>query len=578
MPLDGFTLGALARELDSALEGGRVDRVQQPEKDEIVLTIRAKGDNHRLLLSANPNHTRVHLTKSAVVSPNTPPMLCMLMRKHLGGARLLSIAQQGADRVLILRFEALNDMGDPCEKQLILEVMGRHSNLILVGETGRVIDCARHVSAEQSRVRELLPGLRYEPAPEQDKLDPSTLTKQALIDALSPLVGQRLDKALVTNLSGVSPQLAKELTFRICGEEQGELTIALLPAACDKLLAFFSHRETVPTLLVDEYGTPLDFSAFPYLSREQSRQKTMPSMSAALEAFFTLRDRTERLREKSYALRHFLQNALERCEKKRAIQLQTLKDAEGKETLRIKADLIASQIHLIPRGASEAEVTDYFSETMAKVRIPLEPSLSPAENAQRYYKQYNKLKSAAKLVVKQKRKNDEDIAYLEGQLDDLDKCTTVEELTEIRMELEREGYLRAKATGKKQKMPISKPMAFRSTAGIPIYVGKNNIQNDRLTFSAGQDELWFHVKDRPGSHTILRSTAPDEHSILEAAMLAAYYSSAKNSENVAVDYAQRKYVKKPSGAKPGFVIYTHQTTLFITPEESLTRRLAAPEE
>lgn len=574
MPMDGITLGAIARELHLCLEGGRVDRVQQPERDELQLTIRAKGQNHRLLLCCNPSNPRAHLTQVPAKSPATPPMLCMLLRKHLSGARLVSVTQEGADRVLLFHFEAVNELGDLCQRQLVLEVMGRHSNIIFIGDNNRIIDSARHVSDSVSRVRELLPGLPYEPAPAQGKLNPYLATEEQYTAALLPLLGQRLDKAILACVSGVSPQLSRELAFRICGQEQTELTEALLPAAASGLLRFFRELQVSPTLLVDEFGSPLDVMPFAYLSRDPSRQIQKSSMSQAVEEYFLLRSVKERIREKSHNLRRFLQNALERCEKKRAIQLQTLKDSQGMDSLRKKGDLVTAQMHAIERGASFAEVPDYFDEQMPLIRIDLNPALSPAENAQRYYKLYNKMKAAADLVLPQMEQNDKEIAYFEGQLDNLDKCEDLDELGEIRLELEREGYIKPNAKSKKQpKLAESKPLAFVSSNGIEIYVGKNNLQNDRLTFSAKAEEIWLHVKDRPGSHVILRSTKPDELSLTQAAKLAAFYSRAKQSENVAVDYTQRRFVKKPSGAKPGFVIYTNQSTLFVTPDEDLTKRL-----
>jgi len=577
MPMDGITLGLVAGELTQALAGGRVDRIQQPEKDEIVLTIRAGGKNRKLLLSANPNHARAHLSEASFTSPDTPPMFCMLLRKHLGGARFLRVEQQGADRVLHFLFESMNELGDLCERTLVLEVMGRHSNLVLVGDQGRIVDCARHVTQDISRVRELLPGLLYEDPPAQEKLNPYTAKEEAFCEALRPCIGQRLDKAVLQSVSGVSGQLSRELSYRICGEEQAVLSQELLPKAAASLYGFFQRLQAAPALLFDDAGTPVDMLAFPYLSCGESQQKSCESLSQAIEEFYLQRDRQDRIREKSHALRRFLQTALERAEKKRAIQLQTLQDARDRDELRKKGDLITAQLHSLKKGAAVVEVPDYYDENMPLVRIELDPSLSPAENAQRYYKRYNKLKAAAELTQDQLRQNEEEIEYLEGQLDNLEKCAAVEELNEIRREMEREGYLRQSSGKNKARETVSKPMAFKSSAGIPIFVGKNNVQNDRLTFSAAPEETWMHAKNMPGSHVILRSAHPDRASLLEAARLAAWFSRGKNSQNVPVDYTLRRYVKKPSGAKPGYVIYTNQTTLFVDPDENLVRQLSTEE-
>lgn len=574
MPMDGLTLGAMARELNHTLEGGRVDRVQQTERDELILTLRAQGKNHKLLLSSSPNHARVHLTQSSKKSPDTPPMFCMLLRKYLVNARFLGAEQLGADRVLTFRFEGLDELGDLTERRLIIEIMGRHSNMILVGPDGRVVDSARHVTEDISRVREVLPGLPYETPPAQDKLNPYQATEADYLRALSPLVDLRLDKAIQQSVSGFSAQAARELTYRIAGSETATLTLGLLTGAAEKLAAFFARLEDIPTLLTDEDGAPLDVTGFPYLSRDPQRQKTCATLSEAMDAYYLQRDQKERITQRAHNLRKFLQNTLERDEKKLAIQRQTLLDAENMDELRKMGDLITSSLHCIPRGARKAVVPDYFAEDMPTVEIPMNPALSPAENAQRYYKQYNKLKAASDLVIDQMTANQEEIAYLEGQLENLELCTTFDELGEIRQELVRVGLLRDTSKGKKPvKIPESKPHHFRSDDGTDIFVGKNNVQNDRLTGAALGEETWLHAKDMPGSHVIIKSTAPTDQTLLQAAQLAAYFSKGRQADKVPVDYTLRKYVKKPGGSKPGFVIFTHQQTLYVTPDEKLVNRL-----
>ncbi len=574
MPMDGLTLGAMARELNHLLEGGRVDRVQQTERDELMLTLRAQGKNHRLLLSSSPNNARIHLTAQNKRSPDTPPMFCMLLRKFLVNARFLGAEQLGADRVLTLRFEGLDELGDLTERRLIIEIMGRHSNLILTDHNGKILDSARHVTDDISRVREVLPGLPYETPPAQDKLNPYQAQEMDYLRALGPLAGLRLDKALQQSVSGLSAQAARELAFRISGSESAPLTDALVPVAAGKLTFFFAHLEDVPTLLTDEDGAPLDVTGFPYLSRDPSRQKTMPTLSEAMDVYFTQRDLRERITQRAHDLRRFLQNALERDEKKLAIQRQTLLDAENMDDLRRKGDLITASIHLIPRGAKKISVPDYFDPEMRPIELDLNPALSPAENAQRCYKQYNKLKAASDLVIDQMTANEEEITYLEGQLENLELCSTFDELTEIRQELVRVGLMRDNNKGKKPvKVPESKPHHFVSDDGVDIFVGKNNVQNDRLTGAALGEETWLHAKDMPGSHVIVKSASPSDQTILQAAQLAATYSKGRQADKVPVDYTLRKYVKKPGGAKPGFVIYTHQQTLYVSPDEKLAQRL-----
>jgi len=347
-----------------------------------------------------------------------------------------------------------------------------------------------------------------------------------------------------------------------------------VPTAAGKLTFFFAHLEDVPTLLTDEDGAPLDVTGFPYLSRDPSRQKTMPTLSEAMDVYFTQRDLRERITQRAHDLRRFLQNALERDEKKLAIQRQTLLDAENMDDLRRKGDLITASIHLIPRGAKKISVPDYFDPEMRPIELDLNPALSPAENAQRCYKQYNKLKAASDLVIDQMTANEEEITYLEGQLENLELCSTFDELTEIRQELVRVGLMRDNNKGKKPvKVPESKPHHFVSDDGVDIFVGKNNVQNDRLTGAALGEETWLHAKDMPGSHVIVKSASPSDQTILQAAQLAATYSKGRQADKVPVDYTLRKYVKKPGGAKPGFVIYTHQQTLYVSPDEKLAQRL-----
>lgn len=574
MPMDGLTLGAMARELNHTLYGGRVDRVQQTERDELYLTLRAQGKNHKLLLSSSPNHARVHLTASTKKSPDTPPMFCMLLRKFLINSRFLSVEQMGADRVLTFRFEGLDELGDLTERKLIIEIMGRHSNIILVSNQERILDSARHITDDISRVREVLPGLPYEAPPAQDKLNPYQASASQYMQALTPLVDTRLDKAIQQSVSGLSSQAAREIAFRIAGSETAALTQDLLQAAALKLESFFARLEDVPTLLVAEDGAPMDVTSFPYLSRDASRQTTHATLSQAMDEYFMQRDQKDRINQRAHNLRRFLQNALERDEKKLAIQRQTLLDAESMDELRQKGDLITSSIHMIERGATKAVVPDYYDPDMPMIEITMAPALSPAENAQRYYKQYNKLKAASDLVIDQMAANQEEIAYLEGQLENLELCTTFDELSEIRQELVHQGMLRDTSKSRKApKIPQSKPHHFESDAGIDIYVGKNNLQNDRLTGGAQGDEMWLHAKDMPGSHVIIKSTAPDDATLLAAAQLAAFFSKGRQADKVPVDYTLRKYVKKPGGARPGFVIFTHQQTLYVTPDEGLVKRL-----
>ncbi len=575
MPLDGITLGAVARELDSKLTGGRVDRVQQPEADEIHLTIRSGGANHRLLITCGANYARAHISEISKKSPETPPMFCMMLRKHLSGARVTGVRQIGSDRILHLLFEGLNELGDAAERVLICEIMGRHSNIILTGE-GRILSCARNVTADVSRVREVLPGLPYTPPPKQDKLDPETCSERALEERLEPLSGALLSRALAAALSGVSEQAARELSLRIAGSSDAPLRGETLRETARTALSFLrSLKEGAGGVLyLDAEGSPADITSFIYLSREPERQAERASVSAALDEFYSKRDLLGRIRQRSSALRQLLKSALERCEKKLAIQLETRRKAANMDQMRIRGDLIMASIHQIPKGVSSFRVTDYFDPEMKEVEIPLDPALQPMENAQRCYKQYAKLRAASKLVEGQIELNRAEIAYLEGQMHYLDNCASMEELDEIRDELIREGYQRATAAEKRAKKKTSAaslPLRFLSEDGTEIYIGKNNAQNDRLTQDADGNDTWLHVKDMPGSHVIVRCENPGNQTLTQAAKLAAYYSKARYSGLVPVDITLRKYVKKPGGSKPGFAVYTHQRTVYIIPDKDAAK-------
>ncbi len=574
MPLDGITLGAVARELNRALTGGRVDRVQQPEADEIHMTIRAGGANHRLLLSCSANFARAHVSAYAKKSPDVPPMFCTMLRKHLSGSRVLGVSQMHSDRVIHFRFEGLDELGDVAERVLIAEIMGRHSNLILVGD-GRILSCARNITADISRVREVLPGLPYLPPPEQDKLDPASCSPAELTARLYALPGALLAKALLLSVKGISTQASQEIAYRIALNEDAPLARLDIAEAAEKTLTFLKALPggEKPTLYVDAEGHPADVTSFPYLSRDAARQLARRSVSEALDEFYRKRDDLDRIRQRSASLRQLLKAALERCEKKLAIQLETKQKAESMEQMRIRGDLIMASIHQIPRGAASVRVTDYFDPDLQEVDVPLDPSLPPMDNAQRYYKQYGKLKAASKLVEGQIEQNRAEIAYLEGQLHYLENCSGLEELGEIRDELIREGYQRATSMDKRKKgaPPASVPLRYLSSEGIEIYIGKNNAQNDRLTQDAAGNDTWMHVKDVPGSHVIVRAENPGNATLSEAAKLAAHHSRAQQSGLVPVDITLRKYVKKPSGAKPGFVIYTHQRTVYVTPDPNAAK-------
>ena len=568
MPLDGFTLGIMADELRREFVGGRIDKIAQPERDELILTIRNNGKNQLLLLSASAGCARAHITAQKKVGPLEPPSLCMLMRKHITGGRVSGIRQINCDRILEIEVEHYDELGDRVTKRIVCEFMGKHSNLIFVGGDGRIIDSARRVSEAMSSVREVLPGLRYERPPEHGKLNYSEVTAENLAAALSAQGGS-LWKALSRTISGLSSQLARELTFRATGNEDAHLDECSAEAVSQSVAETLSHlkNEFSPRILTDGDGNAIDFAAFPSRSRMALEQTLVPTLSEAMDAFFRARDSVARIHQKSAALHRVLKNNIERCERKLALQQEALLGSQRMEEYRIKGELLTANLYLAKKGDRSVDLPNYYEEDMPSLTVELDEKLSPGQNAQKYFKLYQKARNAQVLAAEQIEKTSAELAYLEGQMDNLGKCTEEAELYELRDELEKFGYVKPNRSRRQLKqLPPSRPMKFTSASGRIILVGKNNLQNDKLTFTAQPNEVWLHAKDMPGSHVIIVGEDPDDATILEAAMLAAAYSKGANSSQVPVDYTLRKFVKKPGGAKPGFVIYTHQRTLYVTPE------------
>ncbi len=567
MPMDGLTLGLIARELNGALAGGRIAKVVQPERDEIILTVRSDGENRQLLLSATANCARAHLTRVKKNNPLEPPALCMLMRKHIVGGRVASIRQVLADRILEIEIEHRDELGDPARKKLICEFMGKHSNLIFVDEGGRIIDSARRVNDQISSVREVLPGLRYELPPAHGKLNYDSVTADALYAAMAGMNG-RLHKLIAQCISGMSTQTARELAFRAAGSEEAHSDEIDLRACCesiaDNLRAIPGH--VAPAVLVDDDGAPLDIVAFEYRSRAHLRAEHYPTISEAADAFYRTRDMSERIQQKSAAIHRTLKKNIERLERKLALQREALLGSERMEEYRLKGELLTANLHLAKKGMKSVPLPNYYEPGMPQLTVELDEKLSPGQNAQKYFKLYQKARNAKTLAAEQIEKTSAELNYLEGQMDNLSKCREESELFELRQELEKFGYVKPNRSRRQLKqLPPSKPMKFTAPSGRVVLVGKNNLQNDRLTFTAQPDEVWLHAKDMPGSHVIIVDPDPDDATIGWAARLAAAYSKGGASSRVPVDYTLRRYVKKPGGAKPGFVIYTHQRTLSVEP-------------
>ena len=579
MPMDGLTTGFAARELNEILRDGRIDKITQPERDTIVLVIRAGGTNHRLLLCASPNNARCHLTMSSFSNPLEPPAMCMLMRKQITGARIQEIRQVEGDRIVYVDLDAVNELGDHVLRRLVLEIMGRHSNLLLLDESGRILEATRHVNPEMSRVRQIQPGMTYLPPPAQDKLNPETLTEEKLYERLSAIPDARLSRALADTITGLSRGAAEELACRVL--QPGETQPSDLKDACRRIADFLKRLPSMadPRVLVNENREAEDVFPMIYLSRPTENQRPYKTLSEALEVYFGSRDARERLNQKSAAMVRMLKSQLERCQRKLAMQQEELASAERMEEYRRMGEAINANLYQLKKGMTEAELPDWNDPEGGTLTVPLDIRLTPSQNAQRYFKKYQKARSAREVAAQQRDKTLEETDYLEGMLLDVDKCVGESELEEIRQELVRTGYMKKNTNRRQQRqLPGSKPYRYLSADGIEILVGKNAAQNDRITLGAKPDETWLHAKDMPGSHVIIcREGEIPLTTMKQAALLAAWYSKGQRSSLVPVDYTLRRYVKKPSGAAPGKVIYTHQKTAYMTPEEEEIKKIMLQE-
>lgn len=551
MPMDGITLGAVCAELTRELAGGKIDKIQQPERDLLLISVRSGGKTKKLMLTLG-NNPRLHITLRNYDNPQIAPAFCMLMRKHLSGGRIEQITQMGNERVVFIDVLVSNEMGDLVKKRIAAEIMGKYSNIILLDGQNTIIDALRRVTPDISRLRCVLPHEAYQAPPSQGKLEPTAPNiAEFLRDSPQPTPGR-----IFAAFTGISKAAAEEMC-------------ALGPDGPAKYMQKVYAKDYSPTLVCAD-GEPRDYLPFPYITA--GPQEARPSFSEMLDEFYGTRDMLAHAKARSKELRDMISSLLERCEKKSGIYAQKLLECRDMETLRVYGELLTANLHAIKRGSKSAEVINYYDPDSATVTIPLDSSISPQANAQKYFKQYAKLKTASRMLDEQMSQNNAEIAYLESLAVSLESCTTPEQLEEVRRELIEQGYLRAPK--KPVKQAVSAPMRFLSPDGTEILVGRNNIQNDTLSLrTARPDELWLHVKNAAGSHVVIRSAAPSDKTIETAACLAAYYSKARLSSNVAVDAALAKNVKKPRGAKPGMVIYEEYTTYFVTPDEKLIKQL-----
>ncbi len=587
MSFDGIVVKSVVYELLNLLNNGRIEKIYQPENDEIVLSIRNDNKNYKLLVSASSSNPRVYITSETKTNPMTPPMFCMLLRKHIQSGKVVDIYQYSMDRVICIDIQSLDELGVLSVKTLVVEIMGKHSNIILIDKgSNKIIDSVKRVPASISSVRQILPGLEYKNPPSQDKLLPFNLDKCDLISLSDKSEkGMPIFKMLYGNIIGLSPLLAREICYRANLDDSlivGQLDDDKIDNLYNSFKKFYGDVHSnifSPTIVMNkDQDEIVAFSAIDMLQYGSLPKIHYNSINGLLENFYVARDKIDRIKHKSSDFKKSITVKLDRTLNKLAKQKEELLEAEEREIFKIYGDLLTANLHKIEKKQSYIVLENYYREDLEEVCINLDPRLSPIQNAQKYYKKYNKLKNAYQLVSEQIVQTQEEVDYLENVLISLENCTELKELEEIRDELVNEGYIKKSFSKvkKKEKEVLSSPLHFISSDGYDIYVGKNNKQNDNLTLKfANKEDIWMHTKNIPGSHVIIKKKEGQipENTTIEAAMLAAYHSKARLSSNVPIDYTEKKNVKKPSGAKPGMVIYDYYNTVYVTPEKELINKL-----
>ena len=573
MALDGAFLYCLRQELRQRLQDARIDKIHQPSKEELVFAMRGRNGTEKLYLSARVISPRVQLTAISQENPATPPPFCMLLRKRLTGARLVDIRQSGLERVLYFDFDALNELGDTVRLIVAAELMGRHSNLILIGEGDRIVDAVKRVDLSMSPIRPILPGAPYVAPPSDAERYDALLREPSEIADVVWQSGLPIDKALQSAVQGFSPLVCREIAHRAGETADRERLIEAITRIREALL---SDGRRAPYLLYRADGSPLEFSFLPITQYGlDATGREAESFSALLDDFYAEKDAAERMRRYAHDITRTLTTATDRLVRKLNNQRRELAESGEREQKRLYADLINANLHVIPKGAASAELMNYYDENCAMLTVPLDPSLSAAKNAQKYYKEYRKAKTAEEILGQQIALGETELKYLESVSDALSRAGDSRELEELRRELEQSGYLRVKKDKRRTVQP-TKPLSFCSDDAFTILVGRNNVQNDQLTLrTAKGSDWWFHTKNIPGSHTVVLTDGvePPESTLRQAAILAATHSKAAASAQVPVDYTQIRYVKKPSGAKPGMVIYENNRTVYVTPDAALCERL-----
>ncbi|MDE5741470.1 MAG: NFACT family protein, partial [Oscillospiraceae bacterium] len=573
MALDGAFLNNVKREL-GILIGGRVDKISQPSREEIVITFRTRGGNEKLLFSAAAGSARVNITKAAIENPKVPPMFCMLMRKHLGNGRLLDIRQDGLERILYFDFEAMNELGDMVKVTIAAEIMGRCSNLVIINADGKIIDSIKRVDAEMSRERMVLPNMTYSCPPRDDRLDFRSCTAEDIVKAAESLPEADLSKTLIKIFEGISPVAAREWVYyasqgsdAVKSDLHGEL-LERLTFAVQQTARECSEGKCTYTVVKDKDGMLKDFSFMPILQYGGLMDtKEFDSACELLDYFYTERDSVARMKQRSQDMYRLLQSTSERIARRLANQREELKVSAERDRLKLYGDLISANLYRVEKGMGSVVVENFYDETCPQIEIKLDKRLTPSQNMQHYYAEYRKADTAEKILTEQIAKGEEELSYIDSVFDALTRAKGEDEVNELRLELAEQGYIRSsKLKGKPPK--AHPPLEFKSPEGFTILIGRNNKQNDMLTTKlADKTDIWLHTKDITGSHVIIRAegkAVPDE-TIVYAARIAAFHSKAKNSSQVPVDYVPVKLVKKPAGSKPGMVIFTGNRTLFVTP-------------
>ena len=562
---------AVLSEISERFPDAKIEKVLQPQNDEIDLVIHSGKNNGRLLFNVGPNAPRLQLTAVAKENPLKAPMFCMFLRKHILGARIVKIEQPNFDRIAVFTLSCYDEMGFPTEKKLICEIMGKYANLIFTDKDEKIISALKFIDFSQSTVRQIIPGLIYELPEAQNKISPLEFTEESFYQSLAEFPRDKsAEKFITSSVSGVATQISREIVYKAAGANEVkicDIDIEKLKNAIFSWQKLLKEENYAPSVVIDDAGKPIDYSYMDITYLGGLRVKRFENFTSLLDLYFSEKDRHEKIRQRGRDLINLINNAIARTERKLALQREALIDSERGEEYKKCADLITSNIYRIERGMERVLCVDYYDETCPEIEIALDSRLSPSSNAQRYYKLYNKAKKAKEVLTEQIKLWESELVYLDSVRAFLDKAETEEDISELREELYRAGYSSKMKNYRPQKKVKLQFMQFKTSGGYTVLVGKNNIQNDHLTFKVAlKDDIWFHVKDMPGSHVIMQASGqePSERDYTEAAEIAAYFSSA-TAGPVAVDYTRVKNVKKPAGSKPGFVIYKTNYTAFVSP-------------